>query len=149
MNSLAQKNRAVGVRAALFGLAMLALVLRFFVHGWIAEYYLQPRYFFPYFGFEWIRPWPGAGMYVHYAALGLLAAAVAAGAFYRVSVFAFSLLFAYAHLIDKTNYLNHYYLLICLGLLMSALPLERLASLDAWRKPALLARTDQQSRRPS
>jgi len=101
-SALLQPVDAASVAAfrILFGLAMLALVLRFFVHGWIAEYYLQPRYFFPYFGFEWIRPWPGVGMYVHYAALGLLAAAVAAGAFYRVSVFAFSLLFAYAHLFN-------------------------------------------------
>jgi vitamin K-dependent gamma-carboxylase len=125
----------------LFGLAMLALVLRFFAHGWIAEYFLQPRFFFPYFGFEWLRPWPGVGMYLHFAALGVLALSIAAGAFYRASVLLFTLLFAYAHLIDKTNYLNHYYLLICLGLLMSVLPLQRLASLDAWRRPQLRSST--------
>ena len=120
----------------LFGLLMLALVVRFFAHGWIHEYFLVPRHFFPYYGFEWVRPWPGAGMYVHFAAMGGLALCIAAGLWYRASVVGFGALLAYAHLIDKTNYLNHYYLVICLCLLMAFLPLHRAASLDARRAPA-------------
>ena len=116
-----------------FGLLMVVAVARFFAHGWIDEYFLTPRYFFPYFGFEWVRPWPGAGMHIHFAAMGLLALLIAAGAFYRVTVALFAVLFAYAHLIDKTNYLNHYYLLICLSFLMAFLPLHRVASVDGWR----------------
>jgi hypothetical protein len=125
----------------LFGTLMLALVVRFFAHGWIDEYFLAPRHFFPYYGFEWVRPWPGAGMYVHFAAMGGLALCIAAGLWYRASVVGFGALFAYAHLIDKTNYLNHYYLVICLCLLMAFLPLHRHASLDARRAPALRSAT--------
>jgi vitamin K-dependent gamma-carboxylase len=121
----------------LFGLLMFVAVVRFFAHGWIDAYFLEPRHFFPYHGFEWVRPWPGAGMYVHFAVMGVLALCIAAGLFYRASVVGFGALFAYAHLIDKTNYLNHYYLVICLCLLMAFLPLHRTASLDARRTPAL------------
>ncbi len=125
----------------LFGLLMFVAVVRFFAHGWIDEHFLEPRHFFPYHGLAWVRPWPGAGMYVHFAVMGVLALCIAAGLFYRASVVGFGLLFAYAHLIDKTNYLNHYYLVICLCLLMALLPLDRCASLDAHRRPALRGAT--------
>jgi hypothetical protein len=80
-------------------------------------------------------------MYVHFAAMGVLALCIAAGLYYRASVVGFGLLFAYAHLIDKTNYLNHYHLVTCLCLLMAFLPLHRAASLDARRRPALRGAT--------
>jgi len=125
----------------LFGLLMLTAVVRFFAHGWISEYFLEPRHFFTYFGFEWVRPWPGIGMYLHFAAMGALALCITVGLFYRASVVGFGALFAYAHLIDKTNYLNHYYLVVCLCFLMAFLPLHRYASLDARRRPALRSAT--------
>lgn len=125
----------------LFGLLMLVAVVRFFAHGWIHEYFVEPRHFFPYHGASWVRPWPGAGMYVHFAAMGVLALCVTAGLYYRASVVGFGVLFTYAHLIDKTNYLNHYYLVSSLCLLMAFLPLHRAASLDAWRRPHLRGAT--------
>jgi hypothetical protein len=39
-----------------FGLLILASVVRFWAKGWIAELYLQPKFFFPYYGFEFIKP---------------------------------------------------------------------------------------------
>jgi hypothetical protein len=114
-------------------------VIRFFAHGWIHDYFLEPTHFFPYFGLDWIRPWPGPGMYVHFAAMGALAIAVALGYRYRASITAFGVLFGYAHLIDKTNYLNHYYLVLCLCFVMALLPLHAHASLDARRDPAVRA----------
>jgi hypothetical protein len=120
-----------------FGALMLLAVLRFFWHGWIFEDFLAPSHFFTYWGFEWVRPWPGLGMYVHFALMGACALGVALGYRYRLSVVGFGVLFAYAHLIDKTNYLNHYYLVICLCGLMACLPLHASWSLDARRDPAL------------
>jgi vitamin K-dependent gamma-carboxylase len=116
-----------------FGLLMFAAVVRFFAHGWIADHFIDRGFYFPFYGFEWVRPWPGVGMYVHFGLMGLFALGVATGTFYRVSVAAFGLLFTYAHLIDVTNYLNHYYLVSCLCLLMTFLPLHRAFSVDAWR----------------
>ncbi|HZH04049.1 MAG TPA: HTTM domain-containing protein [Myxococcaceae bacterium] len=117
----------------LFGLLMMAAVARFFVHGWIAEYYLRPRFFFTYEGFRWVRPWSGWGMYLHFAAMGVAALGIATGRLYRISAAAFFALFTYAHLIDKTNYLNHYYLISLLALLLVLLPLRRGATTyPAW-----------------
>jgi vitamin K-dependent gamma-carboxylase len=114
----------------LFGLCMVAAVLRFFVHGWIHEYFLAPTHFFHYWGFGWVKPWSGHGMYVHYAVMGAAALLVTLGVFYRAAIVTFFVLFTYAHLIDKTNYLNHYYLVSCLALVMAFLPLDRRAGLE-------------------
>lgn len=119
----------------LFGALMLLAVMRFFLHGWIATYFLEPRNFFTYYGFDWVKPWPGIGMYVHFAIMAVFAFGVMVGFHYRVCIAGFGLLFLYAHLIDKTNYLNHYYLVVCLCGLMTLLPLHRVFSVDAWRHP--------------
>jgi hypothetical protein len=119
-----------------FGLVMAVLALRFFTHGWVAADYLVPRVFFPYWGFGWVRPWPGVGMYLHYGLMGLSALAIAAGVAYRPACVVFFLTFTYAHLCDKANYLNHYYLLSLVSALLVFLPLDREASLRVWRRPS-------------
>jgi vitamin K-dependent gamma-carboxylase len=121
----------------LFGLLMLASVVRFWQRGWIEELYIEPAYHFTYWGFSWVRAWPAWGMYLHFAALAVLALCVAAGLFYRVSIALFFLGFTYVELIDKATYLNHYYLISILAFLMIFLPLHRGWSLDALRRPAL------------
>ena len=111
-----------------FGLLMVVASVRFLARGWVHEEYEVPRHFFHYWGFGWVRAWPAPGMYVHYALMALAAALVAAGVAYRASIAAFGVLFTYAHFVDKTNYLNHYYLISCLSLLMVFLPLDRRAT---------------------
>jgi vitamin K-dependent gamma-carboxylase len=120
----------------LFGVTMVIAVVRFFAHGWIDEYFVAPSHFFPYEGFEWVRPWPRPLMYAHFAVMGLAAACIACGVFYRASAAVFCALFTYAHLIDKTHYLNHYYLVSLLALLMVVLPLGSVGSVDAWKRRA-------------
>jgi hypothetical protein len=109
---------------SLFGLLMLVAVARFFAYGWIPEHYLTPKVLFPYAGLEWIRPWPGVGMYLHFALMGLGALGITLGVAYRASALTFLLTFTYAHLIDKTYYLNHYYFISLAGVLLVALPLD-------------------------
>lgn len=120
-----------------FGVLLLVLALRYFAHGWIAEYFLKPAHFFKYWGFDWVRAWPGLGMYVHFGLMALCAFGVVLGYRYRASIVGYGLLFAYAHLIDKTNYLNHYYLVVCVCGLMACLPLASAWSLDARRDSRL------------
>jgi vitamin K-dependent gamma-carboxylase len=120
-----------------FGALLLGAALRYFVHGWIAEYFLIPRHFFKYWGLDWIRPWPGNGMYVHFGLMALCGLGVMLGYRYRLSIIGYGLLFAYAHLIDKTNYLNHYYLVVCVCGLMACMPLAGAWSLDARRAPRM------------
>jgi vitamin K-dependent gamma-carboxylase len=119
----------------LFGALLLVSTLRFLGHGWVAEYYRAPQLFFHYWGFAWLRPWPGSGMYLHYAALALASALVLLGLGYRAACAIFALGFAYAHFCDKATYLNHYYLITLLSALCACLPLDRMYSLRVHRKP--------------
>lgn len=105
-----------------FGCLFLIATVRFVAMGSIAEYYEQPAHFFSYYGFSWVKPWPAPGMYLHVGAMAVLAVAIIAGVRVRLSAALFGALFAYAHLIDKTNYLNHYYLVICTCFVLAVLP---------------------------
>ncbi len=119
-----------------FGLLGLAAVVRFAVNGWISQLYVEPVHHFSYYGFGWVQPWPGWGMYLHFALLALASLGVALGYRYRLSIIAFFLLFTYVQLIDRTTYLNHYYLVSVLSFVMIFLPLQRVASFDAGRRAA-------------
>ena len=109
----------------LFGVLMAIAVARYFANGWIERYFHEPTYWFTYAGFSWVRPLPAPWMYAYYAAMGLLALLFAFGIAFRGTVWAFGALWTYAHLIDKTLYLNHYYLISLLCLLLGFLPLGR------------------------
>jgi len=121
----------------IFGLVMFAGLIRFLATGWIEPMYGEPHWFFHYPGFDWVRPWPVWGMYLHYGVLAALALAIALGAFHRVACVLFVIGFAYTQLIDVTNYLNHHYLVVLIGALLAVLPANAQWSIDAWRRPAL------------
>ena len=113
-----------------FGLLGIIAVVRFAANGWISGLYIEPSHHLSYFGFGWVQPWPVWGMYLHFALMGLAALGVALGYRYRLSIIAFFLLFTYVELIDRSTYLNHYYLVSLISVIMVFLPLERMASLD-------------------
>lgn len=115
------------------GLLLLLSLVRFVARGWVREFYITPRYFFTYYGFEWVRPLPGWAMYAVFGGLLLAAALVALGAWYRISIAALFVGFTYVELIDKTNYLNHYYFVSLLLLLLCWLPLNAAWSVDEAR----------------
>ena len=119
----------------MFGALLVFSTLRFLSHDWIAEYYREPRLFFPYWGFSWIKPWPGVGMYVHFALLVIAASGMLLGVGYRVASALFAIAFGYAHFCDKATYLNHYYLMTLLGGLFACLPLDREFSVRVLRQP--------------
>lgn len=128
----------VFVRIA-FGAAMLWEVCRYFVGGWISQDFIEPMMHFTFYGFEWVRPWPGIGMYVHFAVLGLCALGILLGLFYRVATALFCVGFTYVFLLDEALYLNHFYLICLLSFLLMFVPANRAFSLDAWRRPELRA----------
>ncbi len=124
-----------------FGLIMLWEVWRYWTHGWIERYFIQPGYFFKYYGFEWVQPWDGNGMYIHFFVLGVLAFLVVVGLFYRVAMILFTLGFGYVFLLDQTRYLNHFYLVILVSILMCVLPANRAFSIDALLRSSLRSNT--------
>ncbi len=114
-----------------FGAIMLWEVGRYFAYGWIHRFYIEPQYFFTYYGFGWVAPWPGAGMYWHFVLLGVLACLIMFGAFYRLAAILFFLAFSYVFLLDQTRYLNHFYLVILVAFLLIFLPANVAFSADA------------------
>jgi hypothetical protein len=117
----------------LFGLLMLIEVLRYFANGWISQYYIQPHYLF---GFvPGIHPWPGNGMYWHFGVLGICAVLIAVGLWFRWAAWVFCLGFTYVFLLDKAQYLNHFYLICLMSGLLALSPAAQTGSLDARRKP--------------
>lgn len=114
-----------------FGGIMLWESYRYFTHGWITRYFVEPAVTFTYYGFSWVKPWPGSGMYIHFIVLGLAAACVMVGFLYRFAAPLLFLAFTYSFLLDQTRYLNHSYLVCLISFLMCFLPAERTFSIDA------------------
>ncbi len=122
-----------------FGLMMAFSMMRFMLKGWVYDLYIRPKFFFTFYGFDWVKPWPDWGMYAHFILLFILAIFIALGFYYRLSMLFFFLGFTYVELIDKSNYLNHYYFISLISGLMILMPLHCKWSLDAWRNPKLYA----------
>lgn len=120
-------------RVLLGGVVLLAIV-RFWAYGWIDELYLAPAYHFTYPGLGWIRPLPGAGLYVWFAAMAACAAGLTVGWRTRPCALLLCGTFTYVELIDKATYLNHYYLVSLMTLLLAVVPAGAAGSLDAARR---------------
>ncbi len=114
----------------LFGIMMFISIVRFWYYGWIEKFYIEPKFFFSYYGFEWVRPL-GEWTYLIFIICGLSSILVAVGYKYRLSIVAFFLSFTYIELMDKTTYLNHYYFISILSFLMIFLPASVYYSMDA------------------
>lgn len=116
----------------LFGALMVVSTLRFLARGWVDADYRAPKHFFHYWGFEWVRPLPLPVMYGLYAVLAVAGVCIAAGRRQRTAAAVFAIGFSYAHLIDKSNYLNHYYLVSLVALLLAIVPLDREGPARVW-----------------
>ncbi|MEZ5015953.1 MAG: HTTM domain-containing protein [Flavipsychrobacter sp.] len=120
----------------LFGVMIFGSTLRFWLKGWIEELYITPTYFFSYYGFEWVKPL-GGYTYIIFAICGISALFFALGYFYRLASILLFLSFTYIELMDKTNYLNHYYFVSLVLFLMMWLPANVNYALDTLRKPQI------------
>lgn len=123
---------------------MLFGVLRFISKGWVHQLYIEPQYFFGYLGFEWVKPLEGNLMYLPFVLMVIAALGILLGAFYRISAFVFFICFTYVELLDKSNYLNHYYFVSLMSFLMVLVPANRRFSIDAWLRPQIRQKTTEQ-----
>jgi hypothetical protein len=112
-----------------FGLLMLYSMIRFWSKGWIDKVYIQPKFHFKYYGFEWIQ---GLGEYTYllFAICIFSAILITIGYKYQLSITVFFLSFTYIELLEKTIYLNHYYFISILSFLLIFLPLSSSFSVD-------------------
>lgn len=121
-----------------FGLLLFGSVIRFWLKGWIYELYIAPKFFFPFYGFEFVKPL-GDFTYILFAVCGLAALMLALGWYYRISAVALFVSFTYIELIDKSTYLNHYYFVSMICLMLIFLPAHAYFSVDAKRNKDLLS----------
>lgn len=112
------------------GFMLLFGIIRFWSKGWIEDLYINPKYYFPFYGFEFVVPL-GSYTYLLFAVCGLSALFFALGLFYRLASISLFLSFTYIELIDKSTYLNHYYFISMICLLMIFLPAHVFFSIDA------------------
>jgi len=118
----------------MFGALMSVAIARFAWMGWVEELYIGPSYHFTYWGFHWVKPWPAWGMTLHFLVLGAASICITVGAWTRRAALVFVVGFTYVELLDKATYLNHYYLVSLLALLLVFVPSEATWSLDARRR---------------
>ncbi len=116
-----------------FGFVLASWAWNYLSTGRVRKLYIEPKFHFPYSGFEWVVPLSGTMMYAVFGALLALALLIAAGLFYRVATLLFALGFTYVFLLERTNYQNHYYLVCLISWVMVVLPCNRLVAGDVWR----------------
>lgn len=116
---------------------MVFSIIRFWGLGWIEAHFIDTRFTFSYFGFEWVQlPSPFLVYSLHIIML-LSALGILFGAFYRLSTILFFLTFSYFSLIDVSYYLNHYYLVSLVSFLLIFVPAHHHFSVDSWRNPSI------------
>lgn len=121
----------------LFGLLMAIHCFYALNSGSVYHKFVEPPFTFNYIGFNWLQPLPGNGMYYFYGLMGIAALLVLLGAAFRLSSFAFALLWTLQYGMQKVDYNNHYYLILLLSWLLFLSPANRLLSVDAWLRPSL------------
>lgn len=128
----------LAVFRVIFGLMLVISTGRFVALGWVRELYISPQFFFPFYGFGFVKPL-GEWTYLLFAICGISALLVAIGWHYRLASIALFLSFTYIELIDKSTYLNHYYFVSLLCFMLIFLPANALFSVDARQNEALRA----------
>lgn len=120
-----------------FGLVALWECYNMVSSDLLERYYITPKFHFTYYGFEWIQNLPKEWIGWFFCALVALAVLIVLGLFYRIAIILFTLGFTYAFLIERMTYLNHFYMIILLGILLSFMPAHRYFSLDSYFNPKI------------
>ncbi len=128
--SLKESPYSLAVYRIGFGVLVMFSIARFWFNGWIESLYLEPNFHFSYLGFSWVKPL-GIYTYLIFFICFFSAFFVMLGYKYRISIIILFLSFTYIELMDKTTYLNHYYLVSSLSFLMIFLPCSSYLSLDS------------------
>jgi hypothetical protein len=122
---------SIAVFRIAFGALMVVEVLDDFRHDWFTADFVSPSFRFKYYGFEWIDAWPVDALHAHFAILGVLGGLISLGLHYRAASVLFFLGFTYVFLLDQAAYLNHFYLIVLLSLMLAVVPAQRMLSMDA------------------
>lgn len=125
----------------IFGFLGCFGAIRFIANGWVESLYIQPIFHFKYTGFSWVEPLQGNLMYLPFILMIVGSLGILLGAFYRLNALLYFLSFTYVELLDKANYLNHYYFVSIVAFLMIWIPAHRRLSVDARFQPHKASKT--------
>lgn len=124
-------NSRLTVFRIFFGLLMTIESWGAIATGWVKETFVDTTFTFNFIGFDWTQVFIGETMYYVYVAMGFLGILIMLGAFYRMSIIAFCLLWSLTYFAQKSHYNNHYYLLVIVSFLLTLMPANNSLSLDA------------------
>lgn len=113
---------SIGAFRIMFGLVMFAYGLHTLRAGYLYDSYVRPHMQFTYLGFGWITPLPYPGLVVLTVVLIVCAACITLGVYQRLAAAAFGIGWTYIFLLDKAYYINHFYLVSLVTLLLAVLP---------------------------
>ena len=102
----------------LFGALVVFSTLRFLFYGWHDCQILEPLYTFPFEEFDFLPRPNKLGTFALFSGMILGGLSIMTGKLFRVGAALFFLCFTYVEVLDKTNYLNHYYFVSLLSLLL-------------------------------
>ena len=127
-----KSNAPLIVFRILFGFMMAFSTIRFISMGWVESFYITPKLYFPFEGFYWLKPLAGNAMYIVFGIMILTSLNILLGFYYKISTTIFFLSFTYVELLDKSNYLNHYYFVSLMAFILIFLPANKRLSLDSY-----------------
>ena len=119
----------------LLGFLLAFQCIRFIAEDKVYENFIQPPFTFNYIGFEFLQPLPGNGMYFYFGLMALLGLLIMVGAWYRISTISFTILWLGIYMMQKSDYNNHYYLVLLVCFLMCFMPANAYTSLDVKMDP--------------
>ncbi len=134
-------NSFLVVFRAIFGFLITAEAWGAIMTGWVRRAFIDPVMTFTFMDFSWLHPLPGNGMYFYFFIMGCFGIMVMLGYRYRFAIGSYTVMWSMVYFMQKTNYNNHYYLLVLLCILMCLVPANRAFSLDAKYKPELKSYT--------
>ena len=112
------------------GIAIFFWAKSFLDNDLYSVLFQQPRFLFKYAGLEWVKLWPGDGIYWHFVITMIAGVCLTLGLLTRISAALLCLSITYVLLVECSIYVNHYYLLACVAGLFVFLPADRCCSID-------------------
>ena len=126
-------NSQLIVFRMLFGFLLTYHCISQITNGTVYSIFIEPPFTFNFIGFDFLQPLPGNGMYYYFGLMALLGVLIMTGAWYRIAMTGFAVLWTILYLMQKSNYNNHYYLILLLSWIMALLPAHLDASADVQR----------------
>jgi vitamin K-dependent gamma-carboxylase len=116
-------GHSVAVVRMCFGAVVAISATRILARGWVEQLWVDPPMLLGWPGVS-LPTLPAPALRAVVVGVGLCGLAIAAGVATRASAGAFLLGFGYLELLDRTTYLNHYWAITLLAVLLMALPAD-------------------------